>query len=317
MIIEKAKLIGLFLFISIAVTATLYIEKPSYGITVGKNLAFNNLPIPQIDIPFILPFNNGIAISNPITTILKQPGILNHPGLLDPKTQTESPAEQNEQNRFSAAASTCSNTNLDDTFNEVYTLKDGQISPNGKWKNVYNGFGSSGVEIADGSHVFFLKPKTATSSSSTQAALVRSTGTYCNFVVDFDTKTVKQLRLNSKPNTWEVGYFVFRYTDTYHYYAFLLKPNGIELEKKDCNTCTNSVQGQHFLVTKDFPKLQLNKWMHWKVSAIGNHIQIWVDGTKVIDYIDKTMSPKLSAGNIAMYAEDAYVRYDNMHLRPQ
>ena len=302
-----------YLLICFAVLSIFFIAKPINVFAIDKKFGFSNDFAQVMDSPFLLPFTNGIDMSS------KSIPSLNHPGLLDPKTQMNFPSDaRNGPSPLGTAASTtCTNNNMDDTFNTVYLLKEGQTSPNGKWKNVYNGFGSSGVEIADGSHVFFLKPRASTSSADTQAALVRSTNSFCNFVVDFDTKTVKQLRQNSPPNPWEVGWFVFRYTDTFHFYTFLVKPNGIELEKKDCDTCTNSVDGQQFLVTKDFPTLHLNKWMHWRISAIGNHIQISVDGTKVIDYIDKTMSPKLSAGNIAMYSEDAYARYDNVHLVPQ
>jgi Domain of Unknown Function (DUF1080) len=215
------------------------------------------------------------------------------------------------------ASKSCDNQNLSDNFNSDYILEEGQTSPNGKWKNVYSGFGTTGVEESEGSHIFFLRPGIANSTDETEAALVQSANSFCNFVVDFDIKTVKQLRQNSDPNEWEAGWFFFRYTDTFHYYWFLIGSDVAELGKKDCNSCTNSVDGQQFLVTQDFPTLHLNKWMHWKISAIGNHIQISVDGNKVIDFIDKTMSPKLSAGNIAMYSEDAYVRYDNMNLITQ
>jgi hypothetical protein len=34
----------------------------------------------------------------------------------------------------------------------------------------------------------------------------------------------------------------------------------------------------------------------------------------IIDYIDKTMSPKLASGKKAMYWEDAYVVYNNMDV---
>jgi hypothetical protein len=290
----------------------IFVGKLNYGFAIDKNLRFNSGASQVGDIPFLLPFTNEIGSST------KSIPPLTNTGILDPKTQMNFPSQsQNTRSLAPLASTACTGGNLDDTFNTVYTLNEGQTSPNGKWKNVYNGFGSSGVEVADGSHVFFLKPGISNSSDETEAALVRSTGSFCDFVVDFDTKTVKQLRQNSPPNAWEAGWFIFRYTDTFHYYWFLVKPNGIELGKKDCDTCTDSVDGQQFLVTKDFPTLHLNKWSHWKISAIGNHIQIFVDGTKVIDYIDKTMSPKLSAGNIAMYSEDAYARYDNMHLRSQ
>jgi hypothetical protein len=215
---------------------------------------------------------------------------------------------------LSFAIESCSNDNLRDNFSSIYNLDNGQTSPNGKWENVYSGHGSTGVEVADGSHVFYLKPATSTSSVETAAALVKSTDSFCNFNLDFDTKTVKQLRENSPPNTWETGWIFFRYTDTFHYYWFTISTAGIELGKKDCDSCKDPAEGQQFLVTKPDPKLDINSWSHWKINAIGNHIQVFVDGKLEIDYIDDKMSTRLSGGNIAMYSEDAYVRYDNIDL---
>ena len=40
---------------------------------------------------------------------------------------------------------------------------------------------------------------------------------------------------------------------------------------------------------------------------VGNHIKVFWNGNLDIDYIDRTMSPKLASGTIAMYSEDAYV----------
>src|SRR3954447_8215537 len=39
----------------------------------------------------------------------------------------------------------CKN-NLTDDFSSPYNLEEDQISPNGKWQNVYSGYGSTGVE---------------------------------------------------------------------------------------------------------------------------------------------------------------------------
>jgi hypothetical protein len=141
---------------------------------------------------------------------------------------------------------------------------------------------------------------------------VKSTDTFCNFAMKFDMNTVKQLRQNSPPNTWETGWIFWRYTDTFHYYWLLIKPNGIELGKKDCDTCTNPVDGQKFLVTKSTPKLTLNTWDKINVAMTGNHIKVFVNNNLVIDYRDTTMSPKLKSGSVAMYSEDAYVLYNNM-----
>ena len=213
-------------------------------------------------------------------------------------------------------------TNLYDDFDgtATYTLADGQTSPNGKWQDIYNGYGAAGTRYdwtGSGNKVFFMYPLTSTSPSKTSASLVVSTQSWLNFDMTMDTKTVKQLRLNSPPNPWETAWVFFRYTDTFHYYAFLVKPNGIELDKKDCNTCTNPVQGQQFLVTTSNPTLKIGMWSNWKISAIGNHIIITIDGNKVIDYIDQTMSPQLARGSIAMYNEDAYAQFDNVYVTPR
>jgi hypothetical protein len=200
-----------------------------------------------------------------------------------------------------------------------YTLSGGQTSSNGRWLDNFNGFGSAGVQD-DGTgtnNVFFETPAVSTSTGQTHSTLVTSTQKWGNLQLDVDVKTVHQLRQNSSPNPWEVAWIFFRQTDTFHYYAFLVKPNGIEFDKKDCNTCTDPVQGQQFLVTASSPTLKIGGWSHWKITAIGNHITISVDGNKVIDYVDQTMSQQLSSGAIAMYTEDANVNYDNVFITPQ
>jgi hypothetical protein len=213
-------------------------------------------------------------------------------------------------------------TNLYDDFDgtATYTLADGQTSPNGKWHDIYNGHGAAGTRYdwtGSGNKVFFMYPLRPTSPSQTSASLVVSTQSWSNFDMNINTKTVKQLRLNSPPNPWETAWIFFRYTDTFHYYAFLVKPNGIEFDKKDCNTCTDPVQGQQFLVTASSPTLNIGTWSNWKISAIGNHIIITIDGIKVIDYIDQTMSPQLARGSIGMYNEDAYAQFDNVYVTPK
>jgi hypothetical protein len=216
--------------------------------------------------------------------------------------------------------STTVGSNLYDNFEgSTYMLSDGQTSPNGKWIDKFNGFGSAGVQD-DGTgtnKVFFERPATSTSPSQTHSTLVTSTQKWGNFDLDIDVKTIRQLRQNSSPNPWEVAWIFFRQTDTFHYYAFLVKPNGIEFDKKDCNTCTDSVQGQQFLVTASSPTLKIGGWSHWTITAIGNHFTISVDGNKIVDYVDQTMSQQLSSGSIAMYTEDANVNFDNVIVTPQ
>jgi hypothetical protein len=214
----------------------------------------------------------------------------------------------------------CFTRNLYDNFEGgTYTLSADQISPNGKWIDIFNGFGSAGVrDDGTGSNkVFFMYPATSTSPDETHANLVSFTQKFSDFELSIDAKTIQQLRQNSPPNSWEAATIFFRQTDIFHYYAFVLKTDGIEFDKKDCNTCTDPAEGQQFLVTRDSPTLKIDSWSNWRITAIGNHITITVDGNKVIDYIDQTMSPQLSSGAVAMYDEDAYVNFDNVYITPK
>ncbi|WP_458747491.1 family 16 glycoside hydrolase [Candidatus Nitrosocosmicus sp. T] len=232
---------------------------------------------------------------------------------LDKEEKTDSQSAQ-----MAATADTSCTASLIDKFHyPQYLLREGHTSPNGEWKNVYSGYGSTGVHEASQRVNFWLNPQASTSASETHAALVMSNDIFCNFSMQTDINTAKQLRQNSPANTWEVGWLFFRYSDTFHYYWLLVKPNGIELGKKDCDTCTNPVDGQKFLVTKSSPTLKINTWNNVKIDMIGNNIKVYWNGNLVIDYIDTTMSPKLASGAIAMYSEDAYVKYDNMNVSPK
>jgi hypothetical protein len=154
-------------------------------------------------------------------------------------------------------------------------------------------------------YAFYLKPKVVTSASKTEAALVRAPFIFCNYVVEFDMNTINQLRHGSPPKTWEAGWFIFRYTDTFHYYWLLIKPDGFAFGKKDYNTCSDPLDGQKYLKTKSSPILKLNTSQHLKVAAIGNHFKVLVDNKLVVDFIDKGMSSQVAGGNIIMYSEYA------------
>ena len=202
----------------------------------------------------------------------------------------------------------------DDFSGGNYSLPEGEMSPDGKWQNVYNGGGSSGVGISGDRHVFFIYPKVSTSSKETSANLVISTRQFSNFNMDVNVKTAEQLRRNDPPNSWETAWILFRYTDTFHYYWLELNPEGAELGKKDCDHCTDSFKGQIFLSTVDHPNLKVGDWSHWKITAVGNHIRLAINGTRVIDFVDNKMSKELAQGSIGLYTEDAYAEFNNLNI---
>ncbi len=215
-----------------------------------------------------------------------------------------------------------STVNYDDFENYgTYTLSDGQISPNGKWKVAYTGFGSVGVQqdANTGNHYFFEQPKISTSSGETHASNVLTTKQYSDFEMDLDMKTVAQLRQNSPPNPWETAWVFWHYTDGFHYYALTLKSNGLQIEKKDNNNQDDSAE--IYLVDTPSSAVKLGQWQHIKIRHEGSttpHIQVWVDGVKAADFVDNQplSSSTLSSGYMGLYNEDAKVNFDNVNINP-
>jgi hypothetical protein len=184
-----------------------------------------------------------------------------------------------------------------------------------KWSVLYTGHGFAGPIAEKGDvNVYQMHPKNSTSAKETHATLVSSKDKFSNFRLVVDVRTDEQLRQNSVPNMWEVAWIFFRYTDTFHYYWFSLKPNGFELGKKDCNSCVDPTDGQIILYTAALPTLKISQWSQWTIEAIDNNIIVSIDGNKIITFKDKNMSEELSNGEIAMYTEDAKVSFDNMYI---
>ncbi|HJU34039.1 MAG TPA: family 16 glycoside hydrolase [Nitrososphaera sp.] len=209
----------------------------------------------------------------------------------------------------------------DDFEGPTYKITDNQTSPNGKWLNKYSGFGSSGtvtiksLSPSDRNNtVLYQEPKTSTSLNETHGALTLTTQTYQDVEMSLKVKTHKQLRQNSAPNPWEVAWIILRYQDDWHHYYFILKPNGVELGKKQNE---NRAEEQIFLHTANEPKLKIDEWNTWHIKMSGNHIEIWLkmadeSWQQVIDYRDN--SPMVGPGNIGLYTEDAHVEFDDVYI---
>lgn len=215
---------------------------------------------------------------------------------------------------------------------DTYTLTDNQTSPNGKWFNLYSGFGTSGTERINSSSsfaqldnnnssrnnynntVFYEKPSTSKNPNETYSALTLTTETYEDVEIYLKVRTNQQLRENSPPNPWEVAWIMWRYQDDWHHYYFIFKPNGVELGKKQNENHTDK---QMFLYTANEPKLKIGEWSTWYLKMSGNHVEIWlkmVDGSwqRVVNYYDDI--PIVGLGNIGLYTEDAYVQFDDVYI---
>lgn len=204
-----------------------------------------------------------------------------------------------------------------DPFPTSYNLFDGATSPDGKWYCAWTGYGTVKTEPRDGGSsdlAMALSPKVATTASTTHSALVLSTSAFADQVIEVDVRTLQQLRtqkrgrnLVSKPNSWEVAWIVWRFTDANNFYYFMVKPNGTELGKVQAGS-------QIFLATTSSPKLDLGGWDAWTIRAEANRITILVEGTPVIDYLDAGAPAVLSSGRVGLYCEDAYVQFDNVKV---
>jgi len=203
-----------------------------------------------------------------------------------------------------------------------FTLLDGQKSPvitlPANWIAAYNGYGSQGVQLVDGKNVFVQQPKTATSTNTnpyeTHACLCNSIALYGDSIISCNVRTVRQLRQNLPPRGWECGWIFFRYTDANNFYYFTWKPEGIELGKTVPAATPGATPVQVYLYDPDTPKLTLNTWSRWQITAVGNHITVWLNGIKYVDFVDKTMSAQLASGSVGMYCEDALVNFANLSI---
>jgi hypothetical protein len=226
-------------------------------------------------------------------------------------------------------ATTTTATNLYDDFEGTpYTMTtDGTLSPNGKWLDVYGGYGLKGVSTetlsTGGTNGYFWQyPKTSTSPGESHSTLTTSTTSFKDFQMTLYMKTVKQLRQNSPPNTWETAWVFWHFTDSYHNYALVLKTNGFQIEKKDNNVkCDCEI----FLQTTSTPTVHLGQWQKLTLKVTNSasntpHIQVWVDGVIAADFVDNSIhqpnSSQLASGHMGLYDEDSVTNFDDVYVTP-
>jgi len=167
-----------------------------------------------------------------------------------------------------------------------------------QWKTWWGAtsFDAAGVTLAS-------QPPVA--ADETHSALITTKRTWKDATIGFSTTTLKQLRHTTAPNTWEVGWVLFHFTDLENYYWFMLKTNGFELGKKQGSDT------QQFLVSGDLPAIAVGQQRRIQVKTLGPRIQVFVDGAKLVDYVDPH---PLKAGSVGLYEEDAQVRFNSFSV---
>lgn len=176
-----------------------------------------------------------------------------------------------------------------------------------QWSIVFDGYGEAGCR--DG--VLRLKPAAASSPDATHAGLATSTTAQVRRgavqTVTTTMTTVSQLRQGDAPNTWEVAWLLWSYTDNEHFYALVLKPNGWEVSKQDPAHRGN----QNFLYSGDSPVFPSggSYEVTVRIDTTGDAVrfEITVDGHRLGDFED-SQDPYYS-GAVAGYCEDAEVTF--------
>lgn len=182
-------------------------------------------------------------------------------------------------------------------------------APKDAWRIAYTGYGQVRRSNGGDDRTFFLEPGRPESATSTHSALVLSTRSWHDFALVVRLRTSSQLR-RPRPNSWEVGWLLWHYSDERHFYYIILKPNGFELGKED-----PAYPGQQrFLVTSSEPAFPAGLWYVVRVLQRGDVISVSVDGRNLVRYAD-TRDP-YSSGLIGLYAEDAAVDYQIVDLKP-
>ena len=183
--------------------------------------------------------------------------------------------------------------------------QDGQVYS--AWRSRFNGYGVTKVRVLD-HRVLSQRPRAATRPAETHASLVTSRERFGNIDVTARMRTVRQLRTGSKPNPWEVAWFLWNYKDNVHFYYLALKPNGWELGKED-----PAYPGAQRFLSTGAGSFRIGRWYGVRVRQVGNVITVWANGVRLTRIRD-TERPYLS-GRVGLYNEDAKVQFRRIIVR--
>lgn len=177
----------------------------------------------------------------------------------------------------------------------------------GHWRAVYDGYGTTRIST-EGGHRLTMSPRSASDPEVTHGGLVTTVKEFDDVDVTIQMRTVRQLR-SGAPNSWEVAWLLWHYTDDLHFYSIVLKPNGWELGKED-----PAYRGaQRYLATGDTPMFPIGEQHTVRVRQVKNSVTVWANGKLLATYTDNERP--YSRGRIGLYTEDAQVAFDGVVVR--
>jgi hypothetical protein len=174
-----------------------------------------------------------------------------------------------------------------------------------QWANRFGGYGVVKVVSARPDPALSLATDIASSTAQAHAALVTSAASFGDMTATISETTIAQLQ-SPAPDSWDVAWVLWHYTDNTHFYYVLLKPSGWELGKED----PAYPGAQRFLVTGVTPVFPIGVSYKIQIAQIAGTMQVSVNGTPLVRFTD-TQSPYLQ-GNIGLYCEEASVTFTSV-----
>lgn len=177
----------------------------------------------------------------------------------------------------------------------------------GPWRLLFTGYG-----VVSGSPSgIVLEPRAAARLDRTHGALVTTEQEYDAFTLRTRLTTTAQLRTTHRPNPWEVGWLLWAFTDTDHFYALALKPNGWELSKQD-----PAYPGkQRFLASGTSPATAVGTSREVVVRYRSGTSTVWVGGRPLVHVTDHERP--YGRGAAGLYTEDARVLVNQFVIRDE
>lgn len=188
------------------------------------------------------------------------------------------------------------------TYPADHDLPDG--AEFGFWRVGYTGYGTVRISEEGGRRFLTGAPRAATAPEATHAFVVLGPRVAPPYRLEADVRTRRQLRQNSPPNTWEVGWVVWGYEDDDNMHYFAPKTNGWEIGRV--------VGGrQEILYADEDVRFDIGIWhrVDLLIREDGT-ISVHVNGDHLVDYTSEPSSP----GDIGLYSEDALVDFDNIRV---
>ncbi|HRC08118.1 MAG TPA: hypothetical protein PLV41_07875 [Miltoncostaeales bacterium] len=169
------------------------------------------------------------------------------------------------------------------------------------WTTVFDGYGTVSAEHGR----ITLDPRATSGPTATHGALVVSTDRFGDLRTQATITTLAQHRAGA-PNPWEVGWFVWHYTNRSAFYAVVLKPTGWEISKQD----PAYPGAQRFLASGTSPTFAVGGAHSVVVTQRGATFTVSAGGRTLATVTD-TERPYLR-GAVGLYTEDAKVMFTNL-----